>query len=121
MERLEKELQEAFMWFHRNPELSYEEYETTAKIREILENHGVELLPYELETGLVAVIRGEKEGLVRALRCDIDALPVTEETGLFYASETKGKMHACGHDFHIAAGLGCAVLLNEKKQNWKVR
>lgn len=112
---LEKELQEAFMWFHRNPELSYEEYETTAKIREILENHGVELLPYELETGLVAVIRGEKEGLVRALRCDIDALPVTEETGLFYASETKGKMHACGHDFHIAAGLGCAVLLNEKK------
>lgn len=115
MERLEKELREAFMWFHRNPELSYEEYETTAKIREILKAHGVEILPYKLETGLVAVIRGEKEGMVRALRCDIDALPVTEETGLPYASEIKGKMHACGHDFHITAGLGCAILLNEKK------
>lgn len=112
---LEKELREAFEWFHRNPELSYEEYETTAKIREVLEAHGIEILPYTLETGLVAVIRGEKKGAVRALRCDIDALPVTEETGLPYASEIKGKMHACGHDFHITAGLGCAILLHEKK------
>lgn len=112
---LEKELREAFMWFHKNPELSYEEYKTTEKIREILELHGVEILPYHLETGLVAIVRGEREGDVRALRCDIDALPVTEETGLSYASEVKGKMHACGHDFHITVGIGCAVLLNEKK------
>ncbi len=113
---LENRLAEYFEWFHRHPELSYEEYETTAKIREILEEAGVEILPYELETGLVAVIRGEKEGPVQALRCDIDALPVKEESGLSYASETEGKMHACGHDFHIVAGLGCALLLHEKKE-----
>ena len=113
---LEAKLIEWFEWFHAHPELSYEEYETTAKIREILEKAGIEILPYELETGLVAVVRGEKKGPVQALRCDIDALPIREETGLSYASAEEGKMHACGHDFHIVAGLGCAILLNENKE-----
>lgn len=112
----EEKLIEHFEWFHRNPELSYEEYATTAKIKEILTQEGVEILPCALETGLVAIIRGAKKGPVQALRCDIDALPVREETGLSYASECEGKMHACGHDFHIVVGLGCAVLLNEKKK-----
>lgn len=116
---MENKLVEYFEWFHRHPELSYEEYETTAKIREILEEAGVEILPYELETGLVAVIRGEKQGPVRALRCDIDALPVKEESGLSYTSEAEGRMHACGHDFHIVAGIGCALLLHEKKDELK--
>ena len=62
MNSLEDKLREYFEWFHRNPELSYEEYKTTNKIREILEGAGVEILPYNLETGLVAIIRGEKEG-----------------------------------------------------------
>ncbi len=115
MNSLEDKLREYFEWFHRNPELSYEEYKTTNKIREILEGAGVEILPYNLETGLVAIIRGEKEGPVQALRCDIDALPVQEETNLSYASEFEGKMHACGHDFHITAGVGCAILLTERK------
>ncbi len=112
---MEEKLIDWFEWFHRNPELSYEEYCTTAKIREILTKAGVEILPCELETGLVAVIRGEKQGIVQALRCDIDALPIDEETGLIYASECKGKMHACGHDFHIVSGIGCAIFLNERK------
>ena len=113
--RLEEELIEYFEWFHQNPELAYEEYETTARIRAILERKGIEILPCELETGLVAVIRGEKEGAVQALRCDIDGLPVKEETGLPYASVHQGKMHACGHDFHTTAGIGCAILLNQRK------
>ena len=112
---LEKKLAEWFEWFHRHPELSYEEYETTDKIREVLTEAGVEILPCALETGLVAIVRGAKEGPVQALRCDIDALPIREETNLPYASEYEGKMHACGHDFHITAGIGCAVLLNERK------
>lgn len=112
---LEERLIEYFEWFHRNPELAYEEYETTARIREILLEKGIEILPCELETGLVAVVRGEKEGAVQALRCDIDALPIQEETGLSYASKCEGKMHACGHDFHIVSGIGCAILLNERK------
>lgn len=117
--RLENKLIWWFEWFHRHPELSYKEYGTTEKIREILEGEGVEILPCKLETGLVAVIRGEEAGLVQALRCDIDALPILEETNLPYASEWKGKMHACGHDFHIAAGIGCAVMLNERKAGLK--
>lgn len=115
MKSLEEKLVSYFEWFHRHPELSYEEYETTEKIREILTQEGVEILPYELETGLVAVIRGDREGEVQALRCDIDALPIKEETGLAYASERAGKMHACGHDFHIVSGIGCAILLKERR------
>lgn len=117
MSGLEKRLIDYFKWFHRNPELSYKEYETTAKIREILTEAGIEILPYKLETGLVAVIRGEKQGPVQALRCDIDALPVQEETGLSYASEKPGQMHACGHDFHVTVGIGCALLLNQRKSD----
>lgn len=113
--QLETALKEAFYWFHRHPELSYEEYGTTAKIRELLTEAGVEILPCKLETGLVAIIRGEKTGKVQALRCDIDALPIKEETNIPYASEFAGRMHACGHDFHIAAGIGCALLLKERK------
>lgn len=116
MERFSEKLNEWFEWFHRNPELSYEEYQTTGKIREILSRAGVEILPYGLQTGLIAIVRGKKEGPVQALRCDIDALPIQEETGLSYASEYEGKMHACGHDFHIVAGIGCAILLNERKE-----
>ncbi len=112
----EERLIEYFKWFHKNPELSYEEYATTAKIKEILTQEGVEILPCTLETGLVAIIRGAKKGPVQALRCDIDALPIREETGLSYASEHDGKMHACGHDLHIVVGIGCAVLLNKKRE-----
>lgn len=114
--QLGHELQEAFFWFHRHPELSYEEYQTTEKIREFLTEHGIGIMDSELETGLIAVIHGEREGAVRALRCDIDALPILEESGVPYASETKGKMHACGHDFHITAGLGCAALLQQNRK-----
>ena len=112
---MEGKLIQWFEWFHRNPELSYEEYSTTAKIREILLEAGVEILSCKLETGLVAIIQGKKPGIVRALRCDIDALPIVEETHLPYASECNGKMHACGHDLHIVSGIGCAILLNERK------
>lgn len=78
---LEKKLIAYFEWFHKNPELSYEEYKTTAKIREILVEAGVELLPCKLETGLVAVIRGKLNGPVQALRCDIDAFLLWRKRG----------------------------------------
>ena len=118
-EILKSELEEAFIWFHKHPELSYEEYKTTEKIREFLTEHGIEILPYKLETGLVAIIRGEKDGAVQALRCDIDGLPIEEKAEISYRSEEPGKMHACGHDMHITAGLGCAVLLQQRKSELK--
>lgn len=112
---LDETLREAFEWFHSHPELSYEEYDTTEHIREILLREGIGILPDGPETGLVAVVRGGKPGSVRALRCDIDALPIREESGVAYSSLSPGKMHACGHDFHITAGLGAAMLLNAKR------
>lgn len=116
---LEEQLKTAFYWFHSHPELSYGEYGTTAKIKEILMEAGIEILPYNLDTGLVAIVRGEKDGPVQALRCDIDALPIEEETGLAYKSKTAGVMHACGHDMHITAGIGCAIWLKENKADLK--
>ena len=111
----EMDLMEIFYWFHRHPELSYEEYDTTAQIKKLLKAADIKILPIPMETGLIAEVKGEKEGPVQALRCDIDALPITELTDLPYASECPGKMHACGHDFHITAGIGTAIWLQEHK------
>ena len=122
MENLEQYLIENFKWFHRHPEMPYEEVQTTAKIRELLTQAGIEILSYPLETGLIAVVRGEKQDgkeLVTALRCDIDALPIVEQTDLPYKSETEGHMHACGHDLHITAGIGAAILLQERKAQFR--
>ena len=110
----EQRLIETFRWLHRHPELALEERKTTAFIRNILLENGVRLLDTGLETGLIAVL-GAGEGPTVALRADIDALPVREETGLEYASENPGVMHACGHDFHTTAVLGAALLLKEKE------
>jgi hippurate hydrolase len=93
---------------HEHPELSFQEFETSAYIREQLEQLGI---PYRVvaTTGIVATI-GSGEKCV-ALRADIDALPITEETGLPFASARGGVMHACGHDMHTTMLLGAAHLL----------
>ncbi|PQZ57210.1 MULTISPECIES: M20 peptidase aminoacylase family protein [Bacillus] len=100
---------------HENPELSYEEFETTKAIKNWLEEANITIIDSNLETGIIAEIAGNKNGPVVALRADIDALPIQEETDLPYTSKIQGKMHACGHDFHTAAMLGAAYLLKEKE------
>ena len=112
----EMDLMEIFYWFHRHPELSYEEYETTERIKRELAAAGIEILQIPLKTGVTAIVRGAKPGKTYGLRCDIDALPIAEETDLPYKSKTPGKMHACGHDFHTAAVFGAALLLQERKE-----
>lgn len=100
---------------HRNPELSGEEKETTAAIRSWLEEEGVRIADeYALWTGLVAEV-GQGDGPVVALRADIDALPIQEETKLEFASQVDGKMHACGHDAHTAILIGAARLLKQRE------
>ena len=79
---------------HQNPELGHTEVQTTKVIRDYLEKIGVEILPYPLKTGVAAIIRGNKPGKCLAIREDIDALPILEETGLPYASKKKGISHA---------------------------
>ncbi|UNK19492.1 M20 peptidase aminoacylase family protein [Paenibacillus sp. N3/727] len=104
---------------HRYPELSNEEFETTRRIRDWLGEAGVRVLDYPLATGVIAEVGGIQEGPVIALRADIDALPVQEETGLSFASTISGKMHACGHDFHTAALIGTAYALKEQESQLK--
>ncbi|QTH44237.1 amidohydrolase [Cohnella sp. LGH] len=100
---------------HAHPELSHEEFETTAAIRGWLEEAGIRIADYPLRTGVVAEVGGLLGGPVIAIRADIDALPLQEETGLQFASRVPGKMHACGHDFHTAAVLGAALLLKKRE------
>lgn len=111
---MERQLIETFQWLHRHPELAMREHQTTEYLRKALLERGVRLLDTGLETGLIAVI-GTGEAPVVALRADMDALPIQEQTALPYASETPGIMHACGHDFHAACMLGAALLLKERE------
>ncbi|HFJ9453386.1 M20 peptidase aminoacylase family protein [Bacillus tropicus] len=102
---------------HEHPELSYEEFETTKAIKNWLEEKNITIIHSNLETGVIAEISGNRNGPLIAIRADIDALPIQEETNLPYASKINGKMHACGHDFHTAAIIGAAYLLKEKESS----
>lgn len=116
MVRSEQEWIALFQRFHRHPELGGEEIETTKMICDVLQEQGIELVPSALKTGTIAVIRGAHPGRTVCLRADIDALPVTELTQLPYGSEHPGRMHACGHDYHITAALYAASLLQEQRE-----
>ena len=102
--------------FHQHPEKSMEERETTAFIMAQLNEIGIphrKLSP----SGVVAEIAGGRPGKTVALRADMDALTIQEETGLPFASEAEGLMHACGHDLHMAGLLGAAKLLWQERQS----
>jgi len=100
--------------FHEHPEILYEVQRTAGVVAEKLEAFGCdEVVPGIGRTGVVGIIKGRKgtSGKVIGLRADMDALPMTEHTGLPYASKTPGRMHACGHDGHTAMLLGAAKYL----------
>ena len=99
---------------HMYPEVSGTEIETTRYIRKALETMGIACWDLQSKTGVVAEI-GNDNGPTLALRADIDALPIVEQTGLDYASKNEGAMHACGHDFHTASLLGAAQVLKEQE------
>ena len=100
--------------FHRNPEPSFEEFRTTDRIAEEMDKMGIPYRRFE-PSGLVGDIVGGKPGKCIFLRADIDALSVKEESGVEFASEREGFMHACGHDTHAAMLLGAAKVLNSIK------
>jgi amidohydrolase len=103
---------------HENPELGYEEHQTSAFVAEKLRSFGVDEVVTGIgRTGVVAVIKGRKTGSGRVvgIRADMDALPIHEATNLPYASKNPGKMHACGHDGHTAMVLGAAKYLAETR------
>lgn len=99
--------------FHRYPELSQQEYRTCEKICEYLTSWGIEHVKGIADTGVMAIIRGKKEGITVGARADIDALPIQEKTNLPFKSRHEGIMHACGHDIHTAIHLGVAKIFKE--------
>jgi amidohydrolase len=121
-EYLEKEARRVFprvveirRHFHAHPELSFQELKTSQTIISILKEVGVEVTAGIATTGVVGLVRGSKPGKTIALRADMDALPITEVTGLPYASQTPGVMHACHHDGHMAMLLGAAMALTKMR------
>ena len=110
------EMAEWRRWLHRHPELEFDLPQTAAFVAERLRSFGVDELHEGIATsGIVALIRGNAPGPVIGLRSDMDALPITELTGKDYASETPGRMHACGHDGHMTMLLGAAKYLAETR------
>jgi amidohydrolase len=106
--------QQAIAWrrhLHAHPELSFEEVETSRFVEETLRSFDGLELSRPTPTSVVATLHGGRPGKVLALRADMDALPIQEETGLEFASTRSGVMHACGHDAHTAMLLGTAKLL----------
>ncbi|MBL7164457.1 MAG: amidohydrolase [Anaerolineales bacterium] len=97
--------------FHRHPELGFQEIRTAGIVATELQALGLEISTGIAKTGVVAMIEGSRPGPVVLLRFDMDALPIEEETGAEYTSQTPGVMHACGHDGHTAIGLTVAKLL----------
>ncbi len=103
---------------HRNPEVSFEEHETSAFVADTLEGFGLEV---ERPTETSVMARLGSGGPVVALRADIDALPIHEESGVEFESERPGAMHACGHDGHTAMLLGAARELSGREFDGEVR
>ncbi|GAA2832481.1 M20/M25/M40 family metallo-hydrolase [Lactococcus raffinolactis] len=88
-------------YLHAHPELSFKEFKTTEYLSSILETFPNLELQRPTETGVVAILKGGKPGKTIALRADIDALPIQEETDVDFISQNDGVMHACGHDTHM--------------------
>lgn len=104
---------------HQHPELSYQEFKTSEYIRNKLDEHQIPYTHGYVNTGIVAKIEGaQPQSQVIALRGDMDALPIKENTGLPFQSVNEGVMHACGHDVHTSSLLGTGLLLNGLKDKF---
>lgn len=107
-------------YIHKNPELSFQEYKTSAYIKSVLTSWDIPFNEGIADTGIVVLLEGVNPSLkVLALRADFDALPIIEENDLEYCSQNIGVMHACGHDVHTACLLGVVKILNELSDDWE--
>jgi amidohydrolase len=101
--------------FHRHPELAFEEHRTAGLVAQHLDELGYQVETGVAQTGVIGLLEGASPGPVVMLRFDMDALEVSEATGAAYASQVPGRMHACGHDAHVAIGMGLAQLLADRR------
>jgi amidohydrolase len=105
-------------WLHAHPELTGKEEQTSAYVAGVLREIGLEPTEHVGGYGVTAVIQGRAPGKCVGLRADMDALPLTESTGLPFASTNPGVAHSCGHDCHTSMLLGAAYVLNEMKDSF---
>lgn len=120
VEDIFKDIVEIRRNIHKNPELSFNEYETSAYIKSVLERWKIPFIEGVANTGVVVVLKGNNPSCKTiALRADFDALPITEENDVEYCSQRKGVMHACGHDAHTASLLGVVRILHLLREEWE--
>jgi len=118
--KVSEKLVEIREYFHKNPELSFQEVNTSKKIAEILRELGLDQVETGIaKTGVVGLLRGGQPGKTFALRADMDALPIKESNEVPYCSQNNGVMHACGHDAHITMVLGAAMILSKMRDDIK--
>ncbi len=116
---IEKEIINLRRHLHQNPEVGHEEFKTTAYLKKQINKLGLQITDDYAPTGFWATLETGRPGPVIAVRTDIDALPISEQTGLPFASCRPGYMHACGHDVHMAIMVGTTKLLTGMKKNLK--
>jgi len=104
---------------HQIPEPAYTEKKTSARVADHLKTAGLDVQTGIAKFGVVGLLRTERPGPTLMIRADMDALPVTEQTGLSFSSTHAGAMHACGHDAHMAMVLGAALVLGKMKESLK--
>lgn len=104
---------------HKIPELELNLPRTVKYVKEKLDEFGISYKEFVNGNGIVAIIYGKEDGKCLAIRADMDALPIKEETGLSFMSTHEGNMHACGHDSHTAIALTAAKIINENKDKFK--
>jgi amidohydrolase len=105
--------------FHRHPELGFQEHRSAGVIARYLGDLGFDVQTGVAETGVIGLLAGDKSGPAVVARFDMDALPISEENETSYVSQNTGVMHACGHDAHMAMGLGLATLMAQRRDEMK--
>lgn len=119
-EKYFNEIREVRRHLHQHPELSFQEFITSAFIQQKLQSKKIEFTTGYVKTGIIALIKGNNSDKKTVLlRADMDALPIEEKSEKPYKSINKGVMHACGHDVHSSVALGAAFILNELKNDFE--
>ena len=119
-EKYFNEIREVRRHLHQHPELSFQEFTTSAFIQQKLQSKKIEFTTGHVKTGIIALIKGNNpDKRTILLRADMDALPIEEKSEMPYKSVNKGVMHACGHDVHSSVALGAAFILNELKNDFE--
>ncbi|HDP74440.1 MAG TPA: amidohydrolase [Bacteroidales bacterium] len=118
---IEKRMVEYRRHLHQNPELSFQEEKTATFIKQVLVEEGIRVEDFGTHHNFAAIMEGSSAGKTYGLRAELDALPITERSGVDFSSVNPTAMHACGHDMHMAIAMGVTLSLHRQRENLKGR